>query len=198
MRLAIAFAGIDAKSLHMSPIRINAEGGVSHAKRDVLAGKLTESLSHIDIAASSSIARSEDLELTVVAIAIAIVIAIAVAPPSIPSTAPPISAGPSGELVAIDHTAFAVFEHAILAIAVAGVNAKSLNSSGIGVFAERGVAHAKRDVPLGQLFEAISDVDISLRRAITGLQDLILPVISIAAAVLAEGRSHDHQHESNG
>src|SRR5438309_1700181 len=94
----------------------------------------------------------------------------------------PFSAAPAGELRTIDHAALAILEHPVLPIAIARVNAKRLNLSGIGIFAESGVPHSESDVASCQFFETRCHIDIAVGGAVASLQNLVLPIVTIAVA----------------
>src|SRR5229473_1893386 len=63
-----------------------------------------------------------------------------------PALATPVAPAPAGKLIAVDEATFEKLEHAVLAVAVASVDAQSLDSPRIRVFAKSRVAHPEGDI----------------------------------------------------
>src|SRR6476660_4032125 len=71
-------------------------------------------------------------------------------PSAVPGAIAPLPSAPAAELRAINCTAFAIFEHTLLPIRPARINAKCLLLPLVGVDAKSAVPHAKSAVLAGQ------------------------------------------------
>src|SRR5713101_2640641 len=101
-----------------------------------------ESFRDIHITSVGSVAGSKDLILPVISISISKTFT----PAASPAAFAPLAAAPARKLIAVDDATFAKLEHAVLAVAVASVDAQSLDSPRIRVFAKSRVAHPEGDI----------------------------------------------------
>src|SRR5262249_28759989 len=105
-------------------------------------------------------------------------------PPTAPCPVSQIPPTPPGNQITIDRTTLGELEHSCPSISASRVDPQNLDNTWIRIEAKRRVPHTECSVLASQLFEPFRDVHVASGCAIASLQNLVLPFVSLAVAIV--------------
>src|SRR5205814_1312588 len=176
---------VNSQRFHSARRRIDPKCTVAHDECSITPCKFFQPIGNVHVSAIRPVLRAQNHELSFIAVPVCASVSPSVAAAvstTLPAAAPslsPITSAPSAEHRSINDAAFTIFEHAFASIRSASINAKCLHPSRIGINAKRAVPHHEGPVRAGQLFQSISDVNMTGVGPILSSENLILSRITL-------------------